>query len=98
MRASVGDAPWAPLGLPNSSSTEEEGARMRKALYAGGFLALSCAMGFADLDHTATFTGQVEAQVQAVAFAGVAVATGSFSVSGIPAGATIVSAFVHTND
>lgn len=52
----------------------------------------------ADLTNTANYTGNYGAQIDAVAFSGVSVASGAFSVGGIPNGATIVSAFVHSND
>lgn len=52
----------------------------------------------ADLTNTANYFGNYGAQIDAVAFPGVTDASGTFAVSGLPGGATVVSAFFHSND
>lgn len=70
---------------------------MKKTMMALAMLALA-GSAQAAIQNTGNYYGNVGAQLGAVAFPSVSNANGNFFVGGMPAGSTIVAAYVHTND
>jgi hypothetical protein len=52
----------------------------------------------AAINNTGNFYGNVGAQLTARSFTGVGSASGNFNIAGVPAGSTILAAYVHSND
>lgn len=73
---------------------------MRTVNRVAGVVALSAMAGLASaaINNTGNYYGNVGAQLTAVAFPGGSSALGNFFVGGMPAGSTILEAYVHTND
>ncbi len=70
---------------------------MKMRVLAGGIaLALAGTAGAA-INNTGNYYGNVGAQLTAVAFPSVATGSGNFFVGGMPAGSSIVAAYVNTN-
>ncbi|MBL8762438.1 MAG: hypothetical protein JNL50_14175 [Phycisphaerae bacterium] len=70
---------------------------MKKIVF-GAALVAAAGMAHAAINNTGNWYGNVGAQMHAVAFSGVSSASGSWNLGGIPAGATIEAAYVHSND
>lgn len=74
---------------------------MKTMRMTGGMVALAlaavCGTASAAINNTGNFVGNVGGQLTAVAFPGVTNATGNFFVGGMPAGSTILAAYVNTN-
>lgn len=66
-----------------------------------GFVALAiaaaCGSANATINNTGNYFGNVGGQLTAVAFAGSSSGSGSFFVGGMPAGSSILAAYVNTN-
>ncbi|MBL8964490.1 MAG: hypothetical protein KF787_04180 [Phycisphaeraceae bacterium] len=73
---------------------------MRSFNRAAVVVALSglCGVAGAAINNTGNYFGNVGGQLTAVAFPSVSNATGNFFVGGMPAGSTILAAYVHSND
>lgn len=70
---------------------------MKNVLVTAGAVLAASGSAFAGLTNTANYFGNVGATMSGRAYANVTAATDSVGIGGIPAGATIKSAFVHAN-
>jgi hypothetical protein len=69
-----------------------------KTWMGAALVAMVAGSAVASINNTGNYYGNVGAQLGAVAFGSVGTANGNFFVGGMPAGSTILAAYVHTND